>query len=205
MTSHPRLWDIFKTFFGTGVQSFGGGTSTLYLIHQASVSNGWLTEEEFLRAWALVQISPGINLVKLTILIGYALRGWPGLTVALLGMLLPSAAITVLMTAGFTLVSSISAVKSAMKGILPATVGLSLAMAIQMAQPLLVNAHREGKPRMAVHLGILACAALVMGALGASPVLALGLAGALGILLLWLIPASPMPVPPLGDEKGSAV
>jgi chromate transporter len=188
MLPRPRLWKLFTTFFIMGIQSFGGGTSTLFLIHQSCVDQEWLTEDEFLRAFALVQISPGINLVKLTMLVGYHLRGWPGLIAASAGLLLPSALVTVLMTAGFTAVSGQPLVQAAMKGVLPATVGLSLAMGVQMAQPILVRAHQEGPTRLAAHLFILATAALFMVLNSTSPVLALVLSGALGMLLLWLIP-----------------
>ena len=67
----PRLSELLRVWFSIGLQSFGGGSSTLYLIHQACITRGWLDEAEFARAWALVQISPGINLIKLTAVIGY--------------------------------------------------------------------------------------------------------------------------------------
>ena len=94
--AYAGLGELLRVWSGIGLQSFGGGASTLYLIHEACRRRGWLSEEEFTRAWALVQISPGINLIKLTLLIGYKLRGWPGLLVALAGLLLPSAVVTVL-------------------------------------------------------------------------------------------------------------
>ena len=151
------------TWLTLSIQSFGGGSSTFYLIHQACITRGWLDEAEFVRAWALVQVSPGINLVKLTVLIGYQLRGWPGLAVAMGGLLLPSALVTVLMTAGFTAIRSQPVVQAAMRGVLPATIGLSLAMAVQMAQPLLRRAHREGRRRVAAHLAVMAAAGAAAG------------------------------------------
>jgi chromate transporter len=104
--SKPSLWDLFVTWLVIGMQSFGGGSSTLLLIHQASIKRGWVDEDEFVRTWALVQIAPGINLVKLTALMGYKLRGWPGLLAANAGLLLPSVLATVLMTAGFSAIQS---------------------------------------------------------------------------------------------------
>jgi chromate transporter len=181
-----------------GFQSFGGGSSTLLLIREACIKRGWLDEEEFVRAWALVQVSPGINLLKLTILVGHRLRGWPGIAVASAGLLLPSALVTVLMTAGFTAVRSQPLVQAAMKGILPATIGLSLAVAVQMAQPVLVRANQEGRARLGVHLGILASAALLMVG-GVSPALVLLLAGGAAVLLLALVPVRSQPRPELDE------
>ena len=133
--ARPSLGEIFVTWLMTGVQSFGGGSSTFYLLHQAITGKGWMDEETFVRTWALAQISPGINLLKLTVLVGYYLRGWPGLLAGMAGLLIPSVSVTVLMTAGFALVRSQPLVQAALRGILPATIGLSLAMAYQMGQP----------------------------------------------------------------------
>jgi chromate transporter len=184
----PRIWDILITWFSLGIQSFGGGTSTFYLIHEACIGRGWIEESEFVRAWALVQVSPGINLIKLTALIGYQLRGWGGLTAAMAGLLLPSAAVTVLMTAGFAALRGQPLVQSAMKGVLPATIGLSLAMAWQMAQPLLGRALREGRTRLGANLAVMAAAALLLAVAGASPVVVLLLAGGITVPLMAVLP-----------------
>jgi chromate transporter len=184
----PTLWEIFFTWLVLGVQSFGGGSATYLLIHQAVIDRGWLGEDEFLRAWSLSQISPGINLVKLTVLVGYHLRGWPGLSAAAAGLLLPSGGITVLMTAGFAVIRSQPLVQAALKGVLPATIGLSLAMGIQMAQPLLTHAHREGSLRFGAQIAVLAGSAVLLAFYGVSPVVVLLLAGAVTLLLLMVVP-----------------
>ena len=194
--ARPDLGDIFTTWLLIGIQSFGGGSSTFFLIHQAVIKRGWLNEEEFVRAWALAQIAPGINLVKLTVMIGYRLRGGLGVIAAMAGLLLPSAAVTILMTAGFTTIRSVPLVEAMMKGILPAAIGLLLAMSAQMAQPLFQRARQEGHARMGVHLLILLSAALLMGLLKISPVAILLLAGVAAILLFALIPVS-KPGPPV--------
>ncbi len=185
----PGLWQLFTAWFMIGIQSFGGGSSTLILIQRACTRHGWLEEDEFVRLWALVQIAPGINLIKLTILIGHRLRGWPGLLAASAGLLLPSASATVLMTAGFTAISTQPLVKAAMRGILPATIGLSLTMAMQMAQPVFNQARKEGRLRLGLHLAILVGAALLMAANGISPLVVLVASGAAGVLLFTLLPS----------------
>lgn len=190
----PTPWEIFATWFLAGVQSFGGGASTFFLLHQACVERGWLSEDEFVRTWALAQISPGINLLKLTVLVGNRMCGWKGILAGMLGMLLPSAGITVLMTAGFVSAADHPLVKAAMRGILPATIGLSLAMGFQMGQPLLSRARREGAARLSVSLGILGAAALLM-ALGVSPVVVMLLSGAAAVGLHALAPIKkPLPI-----------
>lgn len=160
-----------------GLQSFGGGSSTLGLIHQLVVRRGWLTEDEFVRTWALVQLAPGINIIKLTILIGYRLRGWVGAVAASGGLLLPSSGVTVLMTAGFASVRSLPWIQATIKGILPAVIGVSLATGIQMVYPQLRRAQLEGPLRLGGHIFILASAALLIGVAKVSPVVILILSG----------------------------
>lgn len=198
MTPSPRpgLSEIFLTFFTLGIQSFGGGSSTFYLIHKTCTKRGWMSAEEIVRTWALSQISPGINLVKLTALIGYRLRGWPGLVAAMAGLLIPSGAMTALMTAGFSAIRTQPLVQTAMRGILPATIGLSVAMAVRMAQPLVAQARQEGRLRLSAHLVIMAAAAVLMAAGQISPVIVLLLAGVITLLLMMAAPAGSPPPPP---------
>ncbi len=189
----PGLGEIFRAWLTLGIQSFGGGSSTFYLIHQACIEHGWMNEEEFVRAWALAQISPGINLVKLTTLIGYKLRGWPGIVMAMAGLLLPGSAVTAFMTAGYSALRGQPLIQAAMRGILPATIGLGLAMGAQMAQPLFSQAHQEGRLRLGAHIVIMAGAALLLALSSASPVLILLLSGVVAILLLAIVPSTPKP------------
>ncbi len=184
----PSLWQLFTIFLLLGIQSFGGGSATFFLVHQTCIDRGWLDEEEFLRAWSLSQIAPGINLIKLTILVGYHLRGWLGLIAATVGLLLPSSTVTILMTAGFGLIRNQPQVQAAMKGILPATIGLSLAMAANMAGPLISRAGQESRARLGLSLGIMAGSALTLAASGVSPVVVLLGGGLVGVTLFTILP-----------------
>jgi chromate transporter len=188
-SARPNLAHVFTDWLLIGIQSFGGGSSTFILIHQCAIKRGWMTEDEFIRAWALAQIAPGINLLKLTAMIGHRLRGWSGLAAAMGGLLLPSAAVTVLMTAGFATIRTLPWIQAMMKGILPATIGLSLAMGVQMALPILSRARKEGLARLAAHILILAAAALLLGFVKLSPVFILFLSGLAAIVSFILIPA----------------
>lgn len=187
-TIRPTPWQIFLTWLTIGFQSFGGGSSTFALINRACVNRGWLTEDEFVRTWAISQVSPGINLIKLTILIGHRLAGWPGLLAGMLGLLLPSASLTVLITAGFASIRDNPSVAAVMRGILPATIGLGLAMGVQMALPLFKQARSEGPPAIGASTLILVAAAVVMY-LGLSPLLVLLFSGLAAALAFSFFPA----------------
>jgi chromate transporter len=160
-----------------GLQSFGGGSSTLGLIHQLAVKRNWLSEAEFAQTWALVQMAPGINIIKLVILIGYRLRGWVGAMAATCGLLLPSSTVTVLMTAGYASIRTLPWIQAMLQGILPAVIGISLATGILMVYPLLRHAYRDGWARVGVHLFILLGAAVLIGVVRLSPLIIFFCAG----------------------------
>jgi len=98
----PSKWQLFRIWASVGLQSFGGGASTTFLIQRAFIQkHRWLSMEEFMHLWNLCILTPGINLVALTVLIGKKLGGTWGIVVSLAGMLLPSAVITCLLAAIF--------------------------------------------------------------------------------------------------------
>src|SRR5215813_12053791 len=87
-------WKLLWIWTAIGIQSFGGGSATLFLIRKAAVEQyQWLTDEELSRYWGICQIAPGINILGLVILIGFRISGVLGAALALGGLLLPSAAI----------------------------------------------------------------------------------------------------------------
>ncbi|GAC1536500.1 MAG: hypothetical protein NVS2B7_06210 [Herpetosiphon sp.] len=171
-------------WLGLGLQSFGGGAATLYLIRAAIVERqGWMTEAEFTRDWSICQVAPGINLLGVTILIGWRLARVRGVALALLGLLLPSVTITVLLSALYTRIQGLAIVQAALRGIIPATVGIGLLLVLQLVRPLFAESQHEGRINLLVSSGLLVSSAVVV-ALRHPPVVAiLWGAGAVGALL----------------------
>lgn len=188
----PSSGRLLRLWLGLGLQSFGGGLATLALIRRMAVEEQrWLTEPEFLRCWSLVQLAPGINLLALTILIGRKVAGVRGIVLAVFGLLLPSATITILLTAVYARVQHSTLVRDALHGLIPATVGVGLVTAGQIARPLLQQSRREGGGSLLLSLLLLGGSALAAW-LGHVPVLLiLGTAGALGALWHWARRPSP--------------
>lgn len=149
--SPPSLALLLRVWLLVSIQSFGGGPVTLALIQRAVVEqHGWLTEAEFTRAWALVQLAPGINLLALTILIGRKARGAAGIAVSLCGLLFPSAFLAILITAFFARIQHSPLALAALHGLIPATVGLGLLTGLKIVRPLLAESRREGKSSVLV-------------------------------------------------------
>jgi chromate transporter len=177
-------WKLLTIFTLIGIQSFGGGSATLLLIRRAMVNKrNWISEDEFTRYFALCQIAPGINLIALCILIGNKLAKFGGIMACLAGMLLPSVIITALLTAGFSVVQTWTPMQAALKGIVPATAGLSLVLAWELARPLLKQSYSEAKSSLAVSVGLIVSAAFLLAFLHL-PVIFVLLIGALGGMLI---------------------
>jgi chromate transporter len=179
-------WRILWIWIVIGVQSFGGGSATLYLIRRVAVERyGWLTDEDFTRYWGICQIAPGINILGLVALIGWRVAGGVGVAVSLGGLLLPSATITVALTAVYASVRQAPLVRAAIAGVVPAAVGVGLLLSFMMVRPLLAAARREGRFSTMV-AGALLAASIAAAALSHAPVLAiLWGAGGLSALAQW--------------------
>lgn len=182
---------LFGVWLKLGIQSFGGGTATLALIRRAVVEDrAWISEDEFSRCWTLVQVAPGINLIGLTILLGRRLAGATGIALTLIGLLLPSAAITVLLTAGYAHIQGLQAVRAAFHGIVPAIVGLGLLTGAQTARPYLAAAHSEGIGSLVFSAALMAASAMAVAWVHAPVLLVLLGAGGIGGLYSWRRAAS---------------
>ncbi len=180
----PNTWQLFRIWAGIGLQSFGGGASTTFLIQREFVEKHcWLTQEELAHLWNLCVFTPGISLIALTILIGRKLGGRVGIVSSLLGMLLPSATITCLLTVGFQAIEHASAVQAIIKGIIPATAGIMLIVGLRFAQPQFTIALQSGLPHLYISILVILACFVVIALLNFPVALVLPAAGLLGIVL----------------------
>jgi chromate transporter len=159
----PGAWKLLGIWTSIGLQSFGGGASTTFLIYRVFVEKrGWLLPEEYNRFWNLCVMAPGINLVGMTILIGRKLGGIRGVCASLGGLLVPSAAITCLLTAGFIGVERFPATQAILQGVIPATAGIMLVVGIKYAQPILQELRAEGTWPVIIGLALVLLATLAI-------------------------------------------
>ena len=166
----PSSWHLLRVWLTLSVQSFGGGTATLALIRRMAVDEQqWVSADEFGQFWGLVQLAPGINLLALTVLLGRRMAGLRGVILALMGLLLPSASLTILLTALYTHFQHFAVVQAALRGIIPAVAGLGLLTAWQIARPLLTRPLRP----------LILLGSALAASLGLVPVLAILLSGGL--------------------------
>ena len=196
----PGKWQLFRIWASVGLQSFGGGASTTFLIQRTFIEkHKWLSMEEFTYLWNLCVLTPGINLIALTVLIGRKLGGVGGIAVSLAGMLLPSALITCLLTVGFKSVENQPAVQAILRGVVPATGGIMLLVGLNFALPLIRRSYKEGLLYLSMSGVLIIVFALAIIFLKLSVIVVV--VGAVFLGAFFFVPKSASPLPGKGEGK----
>lgn len=90
--------NIFLAFFRVGVLGFGGGPSSIPLVHKEVVERyKWMNSDEFSDVLALGNALPGPINTKLAGYIGYRVGGILGMINGLFAMVVPSALMMILL------------------------------------------------------------------------------------------------------------
>lgn len=90
--------DIFLAFFRVGILGYGGGPSSIPLVHKEVVERyKWMTSDEFGDVLALGNALPGPINTKMSGYIGYRVGGLLGMINALVATILPSAILMILL------------------------------------------------------------------------------------------------------------
>jgi chromate transporter len=85
------IWTLAWTFGLMSLFAVGGANSAIPEMHRIAVeAQHWMTDKQFADAFAISQMSPGPNVLIVT-LIGYSVAGVAGALVATLAMCLPTA------------------------------------------------------------------------------------------------------------------
>ncbi|OWJ67946.1 chromate transporter [Inquilinus limosus] len=129
----PGLGQIFLAFTKIGLTSFGGGLSG-WMLREFVQNRRWVSEADFLNGLALAQAFPGVNVVNLSLWIGFRLRGGPGALAGVLGMIVPAMLVAIAAAAAFAEVAQYRSVHLALAGAAAAAVGLSLQMGVRAAR-----------------------------------------------------------------------
>ncbi|SEJ28028.1 chromate transporter [Propionispira arboris] len=138
-SEQPILLQLGSVFFRMGALLFGGGFSMIPFIQQEVVSHyHWLTLDEFLVGIALGQVTPGPILITATF-VGYKVANVSGAIAATLGIFSPSLFLVIVTAEVHQKIRNNIWVKSAIKGIAAAFVGMMLVVAIDLARYSLVN------------------------------------------------------------------
>ena len=95
--SNPVL-ALALTFATMSLFAVGGANSAIPEMHRIAVDvNHWLTDKQFTDVYAIAQLSPGPNVLIVT-LIGYSVAGILGALVATLAMCVPTAVLALIVS-----------------------------------------------------------------------------------------------------------
>jgi chromate transporter len=123
----PRvsLRDIALVFLRVGAFGFGGGVGMLAIIRDAVIERKrWIDEQQLSVAVAFGQMLPGPFVSNYAEYIGYELRGWRGMTVAVVALLLPCFVLMLGLSALYFRFGSVPVVMRIFAGVQPVVVAV---------------------------------------------------------------------------------
>jgi chromate transporter len=171
--SPDTWWTLFGHFIGLSLMSIGGAITLVPEMHRRLVlEDHLLSPEQFTTSVALAQAAPGPN-VLFVALMGWYSAGAVGALASMLGIMLPSATLTLLVSRWVATRKHLLAVQAFQSGMTPVTIGLLLATGWLLTPPvqevrglLLAAAVALVVWRTKVQLIWLVAAGAVLGALG---------------------------------------
>lgn len=123
---------LFWTFFKISLFSIGGGYNMIPLMQHEIDAYGWLPPGRFMDVLAVSEITPGPMAVNLATFAGYQVAGISGSIVATVGVCLPGALLLLALGTFAIRLRDRPAFRAAMRGLMPALVGLLAATAIRL-------------------------------------------------------------------------
>lgn len=115
-----RLLEVAALFLRLGATSFGGPAAYVAIMEDEVVSRlRWLERRDFLDLVAATNLLPGPNATEIAIHVGYRRAGVPGLVVAGVAFILPSAVIVTVLAALYVRVGRLPAVDGILRGVKP--------------------------------------------------------------------------------------
>ena len=128
------LWTIFFTFFKVGLFTIGGGYAMMPVIQDAFVSKCWMTDDECLDAFAIINGLPGPIVVNLATFMGYKMKGVPGAFMAAAGAVMPSMMVILVLASLFSSIMDQQYVQYFFAGARPAVCALLLYSMVKLGQ-----------------------------------------------------------------------
>jgi chromate transport protein ChrA len=125
MNERPAgLADIARVFLKIGAMSYGGPAIMGTMQAEVQEKRRWLSKQQFVEGFALVNMLPGPGATQLGILIGHAKAGLPGGILAGVCFILPAFLMMLVLAAAYVAYGALPATQSAFYGIGPVVVGI---------------------------------------------------------------------------------
>ncbi len=167
-----HLVEMAVVYFRTGLGAYGGGFAIIPHLKAMVASHGWATDRQFTDAVAIGKLTPGPVLLMATCL-GYLQQGLAGALVATVAIFTAPFLLVVLLGSWLDRMRSRRWVRSALRGLTPAVVGLMAGAAITLGTGFQDRAE----------IGIAAVTALTLSRFAINPVWMLVLGGGVRLVL----------------------
>lgn len=119
---------LFYAFFKVGLLGYGGGPSSIPLVHKEVVERyHWMDDDEFSDVLALANTLPGPIATKLSGYIGYRVGGVLGIITALFSTIIPTILLMILLLKSISTFRHLQWVAGMTKAVVP-VVGVMLAV-----------------------------------------------------------------------------
>jgi len=129
------LRDLLLVFLKIGTFALGGVYSMLAFFEEELVERKrWLTHDEFVESVTIGQMTPGAPIVNTGICIGYRLRKIKGALATTIGQIFTGTVLAVILAAYYVKTKDNPLLRSVLKGVGAAVVGLLLSVIYRMAK-----------------------------------------------------------------------
>jgi len=116
---------LFISFIKVGSLAFGGGAAMIPIIQEEVVDiQKWLSQEEFLDAFALASTLPGPISTKMATYVGYKVAGIAGILISLFALILPTAIGIIALAALYFKYKDSQRLQDFLRGVRPMVVAL---------------------------------------------------------------------------------
>lgn len=171
------LAEIALVFLKLGTTAFGGPAAHIAMMEDEFVrKRQWITQPEFLDRLAAASLIPGPSSTEVAIFIGQAEGGWAGLVVGGCCFIIPSAVLVTLIAALYARFGSLPKFAGILYGIKPAVIAIILQALGSLSRTAI-------KTKSLAMIGLIA---VVLNALGISPLFVLAVAGIAAFGVAWL-------------------
>ncbi len=172
MATHNRLKEVAQVFFKLGCFAFGGPAAHIAMMEEeVVVKRKWMTREYFLDIIGATNLIPGPNSTEITMHCGHERAGRKGLFVAGLSFIFPAIIITGMLAYLYVEYGALPEVQPFVFGIKPAVLAIIASAILKLGK----------KAIKSTELAILGILVLVVSLLGVNEVLALLMAGVVGM------------------------
>ena len=176
----PTLAELFWAFLLVGCTAFGGAVfwAQRVLVRRRR----WLRPEEFADLLGLCQLLPGPNVINIATVLGEGYRGLPGAVAALAGLLVLPMLIVTAIAALYARFGGVGLMHGVFAGIASSAAGLALALAGDVARPVV-------RRRPGTSLPVIAVAFIAVGLLRWPVAWTLFALAPVSVALVWRRPA----------------